>query len=244
MNDEVNREGEESARLGKSHRELWEVVCSEIRQLIISGDFAPGERLVEATLAERFAVSRGPVRTALMELERVGLVTAIPRRGMHVTTLRRADIDELFDVTMALERMAAREASDRATPDQVARLYQLLDDLDAAQHRTDAMAAVEADLELHRQLLVASGNRRLLQLWNQISEEIRFVIAVTQRALPEIEWANHNRPIIEAVAQGDGDLAERAVESCFSVAHAEIRALSAESFDLYIGRGKRAGARG
>ena len=65
------------------------------------------------------------------------------------------------------------------------------------------MAAVEADLELHRELMRTSGNRRMLQLWNQISEQIRFVIAVTQHALPEIAWAHYNRPIIEAVASGD-----------------------------------------
>ena len=84
----------ESGRLAGLHRELWELVCAEIRNLIISGEFAPGERLVEAALADRFAVSRGPVRRALMELERMGLVTSSARRGVHVATFSRADIDE------------------------------------------------------------------------------------------------------------------------------------------------------
>jgi DNA-binding GntR family transcriptional regulator len=232
----------EPGRLSGLHRELWELVCAEIRNLIISGEFAPGERLVEAALADRFAVSRGPVRRALMELERMGLVTSSARRGVNVATFRRADIDELFDVTMALERMAAREAAEQATPEQVARLFELLDELDEAQRSEDPMRAIEADLELHRQLMTASHNRRLLQLWMQIAEEIRFVIAVAQRALPEIEWANYNRPIIEAVAEGDTALAEQAVESCFTVAHAEIRALSADAFDLHTGRAKKTGA--
>jgi DNA-binding GntR family transcriptional regulator len=229
----------ESGRLRGLHRELWELVCAEIRTLIITGEFAPGERLVEAVLADRFAVSRGPVRRALMELERMGLVTSSSRRGVRVATFARADIDELFDVTMALERMAAREAADQASPEQVARLFELLDELDEAQRSEEAPRAIEADLELHRHLMVASGNRRLLQLWSQISEEIRFVIAVAQRALPDIEWANYNRPIIEAVAERDAALAEQAVESCFTVAHAEIRALSADAFDLHTGRAKK-----
>jgi DNA-binding FadR family transcriptional regulator len=116
----------------------------------------------------------------------------------------------------------------------------LLDERDRPPQSVEPQDAVEADLELHRQLMRASGNRRLLQLWTQISEEIRFVIAVTQRALPEVEWANYNRPIIEAVAKGDADLAEQAVVSCFTAAHAEIRALSAEAFDAYTGRARRA----
>jgi DNA-binding GntR family transcriptional regulator len=157
---------------------------------------------------------------------------------MQVTSFGRSDIDELFDVTLALERMAAREATESASDEQLARLHELLDRLDQAQHSGDQRAAVEADLELHRQLMKASGNRRLLRLWTEISEEIRFVIGVAQRAMPEIEWANYNRPIIEAVASRDPELAEQAVVSCFTVAHEEIRALSAEAFDLHTGRAR------
>jgi DNA-binding GntR family transcriptional regulator len=222
---------------------LWEVVCGEIRNLIISGEFAPGERLVEASLAERFGVSRGPVRTALMELERVGLVRSTPRRGVQVATFVREDVDELFDVTLALERMAAREAVENASAEQVERLGELLERLDEAQRSGDQTAAIEADLELHRHLVKASGNRRLLKLWTEISEEIRFVIAVVQRALPDVEWAGYNRPIIDAVASRDAERAERAVVSCFTEAHEEIRALSAEAFDLHTGKAKKPAAR-
>jgi len=220
----------ESSPLAVTHRELWEVVRDEIRNLIIRGEFVPGERLVEAVLAERFGVSRGPVRAALRELEQVGLVTSVPRRGMQVTTFGRADIDELFDVTLALERMAAREATESASDAQLQRLYELLDDLDEAQQSDDLRAAVEADLELHRQLMKASGNRRLLKLWTAVSDEIRFVISVVQRAMPDVQWASYNRPIVEAVANRDAERAEQAVVSCFTVAREEIRALSAEAF--------------
>jgi DNA-binding GntR family transcriptional regulator len=219
-----------SAELGHAHRELWEVVCDELRNLIIGGEFEPGEPLAEAALAARFAVSRGPVRTALRELERVGLVAAVPRRGMQVATFERTDIDELFDVTLGLERMAARTAAELATPEQVRRLHELLDELDTAQHCETALDAVDADLEFHRHLVALSGNRRLLDLWLQISEEIRFVIAVTQRSLPEVEWASFNRPIVDAIGSGDPDQAEAAVVACFTEAHAEIRARSSEAF--------------
>ena len=232
-------EGSSPPALGSAHLELWEVVRAEIRNLIISGEFAPGERLVESTLAERFQVSRGPVRTALMELERVGLVESVPRKGIQVATFERTDIDELFDVTLAIERMAAREAAERASEEQIVRLNELLEELGAAQRSGDQEAAVEADLALHRELMTASGNRRLLRIWTEMSEEIRFVIGVAQRALPEIEWARYNRPIIEAVARREPELAELAVSSCFDNAHAEIRGLSAEAFDVHTGRSKK-----
>ena len=221
----------EHGTLGAAHQELWSVVRDEIRRLIILGEVAPGERLVETALAERFAVSRGPVRTALAELERVGLVTSIARRGTYVTTFSREDIDELFDVTCALERLAARDAAEHASPKDVSRLEDLLLELGEAQRSGDPAETVVADVELHRHLMLASGNRRLARLWVAISEEIQFVIAVTQRALPEVEWALYNLPIIEALRRRDPDGAERAVVHCFEHAHDEIRALSSEAFD-------------
>jgi DNA-binding GntR family transcriptional regulator len=211
-------------------------VCDELRHLIIGGEFVPGERLTEAALAERFDVSRGPVRTALMELERVGLVTSVPRRGMQVATFERQDIDELYDATLALERMAARWAAEHAPPEHVAWLHELQHELDRAQQSGDAWATIEAELEFHRALMRSSGNRRLLQLWMQLSEQIRFVIAVTQRALPDVQWARYERPIVEAIERGDVDGAERAVVSCFTEAHAEIDALSSEAFDVLTGQ--------
>jgi DNA-binding GntR family transcriptional regulator len=237
--DMDTRESAVTSPLRGTHLELWELVRAEIRKLIIIGEFAPGERLVESALAERFQVSRGPIRTALMELERVGLVVSVPRRGIQVATFDRSDIDELFDVVKALERMAAREAAERASDEQVERLGELIDELSDAQRGGDVPTVIEADLALHRELMLASGNRRLYRIWSDISEQLRFVVRVTQRAMPEIDWAPYNRPIVEAVAARDPDRAEQAVASCFDVAHEQVRGLSVEAFDLYTGRTRR-----
>ena len=228
--------GSTSHELGNVHRELWHVVRDEIRALIIQGEIAPGERLVETVLADRFAVSRGPVRTALMELERVGLVTSIPRRGMYVSTFSRTDIDELYGVNCALERLAARDAAVVITDAQVDHLASLLNELAATQESGDPAELIEAELDLHRGLMHASGNARLVRLWEQIIEEIRFVIAVTQRAMPEVFWASYELPIIEGLRARDPDAAERAVVECFNVAHDKIRALSEDAFDRSTGR--------
>jgi DNA-binding GntR family transcriptional regulator len=221
--------------LGANHQELWNAVCEELRSLIVTGEFAPGERLVETALAERFGVSRGPVRSALVELERVGLVTSVARRGTYVAQFSRADIDELFAVTCALERLAAREAATHATAEQVGRLEELLLDLGTAQRRGDRAKTVFADLDLHHELMAVSGNQRLLRLWMQISEEIRFVIGITQRALPDVEWALYNLPIVEALRRRDPDAAARAVDACFAGAHDKMRALSDAAFQRAMG---------
>src|SRR5690554_2169621 len=122
--------GSNSPTVGQAHRELWQAVRDEITKLVISGEFRPGERLLGAALAERFDVSRGTVQTALAELERAGLVRSTPRRGVQVATFERKDIDELMDATLALERAAVRWTAERASEAEVARLKELLGDLD------------------------------------------------------------------------------------------------------------------
>jgi DNA-binding GntR family transcriptional regulator len=230
---------EATQELGNAHRELWHVVRDEIRTLIIRGEVAPGERLVETVLAERFAVSRGPVRTALTELERVGLVTSVPRRGMYVSTFSRRDIDQLYGVNLTLERLAAREAAHVVTDEQLDQLQHRLDVLARTQESGTPEELIEDVLELHRAMVHSSGNARLIRLWEQISEEVRFVVAVTQRAMPDTFWASYELPIVEALRARDPDAAERAVEHCFNTAHAEIRALSEDAFERSTGRRKR-----
>lgn len=235
--------GPTSPTLGQAHRELWQAVRDEITKLVISGEFLPGERLLGAALAERFDVSRGTVQTALAELERAGLVHSTPRRGVQVATFERKDIDELMDATLALERAAVRWTAERASEAEIARLKELLSALDRAEHGSDRPATVAAELEFHRELMRACGNRRLLQLWTQLSEQIRFVISVVQRALPHFEWALYEKPVLDAIEARDPKTAEAELVRCFEVAHAELNALSQEAFDALTGRARTAEVR-
>ncbi len=218
--------------LGASHPELWNALYQELRRLIVTGEFEPGERLLEARLAERFAVSRGPVRDALAELERVGLVTSRARRGTYVATFTENDIDELLYVTCGLEQLAARQAAMHATSEQIAQLNHLLGELDETQARGDTAGVIEADLELHRHLVEASGNRRLLRLWLEISEQTRFVVATVQRNLPEVRWEPRLRLIVDAVMDKDPQAAEDAVEAAFQEAHVKLRLGSRRAFEF------------
>src|SRR5439155_2242489 len=88
--------------------QLWEAVLERMRTAILAGDLAPGSKLVETELAERFGTSRGPVREAIRELAREGLVVELPRRGTVVTTLTARDLAEVYAVREALEVAASR----------------------------------------------------------------------------------------------------------------------------------------
>lgn len=201
----------------------WQVIRRVLRDDIISGSLRPDEVLSEAQLAQRFGVSRGPVRTALQDLARVGLVVGgASRRRVRVATFGRKDIDELYEVQMGIERSAVRTAVGRVTGDDVARLYELLDELGAAQASGDPGRLIDADLAFHEHIFRLSDNRRLYELWLQVSEQVRCVIGITHRSSPEIRWAEFNRPIADAIAAADIDAAEQAVTTCFLTAHAGV----------------------
>ena len=89
---------------------LRDVVFNTLRQAIITGEFAPGERLMEIALAERLGVSRTPVREAIRKLELEGLVTMIPRRGAEVAQITEKNLKDVLEVRRALD--AVTEAGD------------------------------------------------------------------------------------------------------------------------------------
>src|ERR1043166_4552501 len=86
-------------------------IRARLRQAILRGDFAPGERLREVEIAAQHQVSRGPVREALLQLEQEGLVLLRRNRGAIVARLSRQDLEEVYSLRLALERLAAARAA-------------------------------------------------------------------------------------------------------------------------------------
>ena len=97
---------------------LRDVVFNILRQAIITGEFAPGERLMEIALAERLGVSRTPVREAIRKLELEGLVVMIPRKGAEVAKITEKDLRDILDVRCALEELSASLAAEKINEEQ------------------------------------------------------------------------------------------------------------------------------
>ena len=124
-------------------------VADQLRIQIITGQLAPSANLREAELALRFAVSRGPVREALKTLEREGLIVSRRNCGSAVAVLSDADIDEIFELRLALEMLAVRHAARNRTRDDLAAMAAVLDelaDLGAAAH---PIKLAELDVAFH-----------------------------------------------------------------------------------------------
>src|SRR5438874_11414386 len=115
-----------TATIGAGHRPLRDKVVDELRRRIIDGVYEPGDRLTEERLADDFGVSRNPVREAIRVLEAEGFLRAQPRRGDVVAQMSVQDVEDLFDVRMSLEELAARLAAQRRGPDDSEVLNKLL----------------------------------------------------------------------------------------------------------------------
>jgi DNA-binding GntR family transcriptional regulator len=124
-------------------------VAADIRERIVSGTYAPGQRLVEADLTEEHGVSRGAVRTALIQLEQAGLVERVANRGARVRTI---DVDEsvrLMEVRMVVEGLCAAKAAENATPADIGELREIAAAMTAAVRAGEAIAYSDLNARLH-----------------------------------------------------------------------------------------------
>ncbi|WP_306396028.1 GntR family transcriptional regulator [Telluria beijingensis] len=144
-------------------------VVSHLRDLVLSGELAPGERIVEIPFAARLGVSRTPLRLALIELETEGLLERLPTRGYRVRSFSLEDIAEAVDVRGVLEGMAARIVAERGASsaelasleDVVRRGRALLDTASRPGAVLDAEAWRAINGQFHRLLVTTANNRAL-----------------------------------------------------------------------------------
>jgi DNA-binding GntR family transcriptional regulator len=154
-------------------RGLADEVADRIRDAIFDGGYGLGSQLREVELAEALGVSRGPVREALLRLEREGLVRGEWHRGTTVTELSDEDVAELDSLRAALDGLAVRLVVDRA-PDEA------LDAIDAVVRRMDRAAdeheMVRCDLGFHDAVYAATGHRRLQEAWQAIRSQVHLFL--------------------------------------------------------------------
>lgn len=139
-------------------------VLEELRRAILSGDLRPGEPIRQDALAERFGVSRVPLREALKILEGEGQVVYRPRRGYIVAELSLDDLLEVYRIREILEAEAARRAMEKITDDDLDRLADAERDVERAGRDGDVLAMSEANRRFHFALIEAAGMPRLIRL--------------------------------------------------------------------------------
>ncbi|MCC7320250.1 MAG: GntR family transcriptional regulator [Rubellimicrobium sp.] len=187
---------------------------SLILEAIDSHIYRPGDRLVESELAERFGMSRTPIREALQRLETQSLL-ARDGRSLIVASLDHNQLAELYVVRGELEGLAARLAARHATPEEVSVLREM-----AEAHRLltgDPAALSRANRRFHRQIHLASHNRFLVQQLDLVHRSMALLASssLVAEGRPQATIAEHDA-IVRAIEAGDGEGAERALRDHIS----------------------------
>jgi DNA-binding GntR family transcriptional regulator len=154
---------------------LSHAVAAQLKQLIYSGEFPPGERLNEAALALRMGTSRGPIREAIKVLAGLGLVTAVPNRGVFVRQLSLREMIEVYELRALVFGHAAGRACENLTDASKAQFEAFLDGMDAACDAQDGTRYYELNLQFHALILAMSNNRRAQQAYDDYVKELHLV---------------------------------------------------------------------
>jgi DNA-binding GntR family transcriptional regulator len=162
-----------------ARRSLADDVADRLRDAILSGSFQPGEPLREEQLAASLDVSRGPVREALVQLEREGLVIVRRHRGATVARLSQADAEEVYSLRLALERLAVQRAVVSATEADFAAMEDILDAFRAASiGEPSAKEIADLDVRFHDLIYRAAHHQRLYDCWaNLRSQTFLFLLS-------------------------------------------------------------------
>ncbi len=199
---------------------LVEMTTRRLRDEILSGTLAPGQRLIEEQICQRFSISGSPVRESLRLLAQQGLVAHLPRRGVRVAIWSDEDIRQLFEIRAVLERYAITSALPLARAgerDPLAEVKRHLERMDQAQQVEDDLAKDDAHRDFHAAIVALAGNHQLDLMYEPIMLKLQRPMAVNLRAeaaeLGPDEGLRRHAELIDALATDDADLVLTALEN-------------------------------
>ena len=218
-------------------RHLWEQIADELRVSILSGELTPGTRLITSECAERWGVSRGPVREALMALENEGIVVSTRRHGTVVGTTSIVDLEEVLSVREAIETFAGVDVCNLGsdiTQADLRNLGDLLKVIEAEKEQGKYEAARNHDLDFHQALVDLAGNSRFSGIYRQmLSQNRHHVRAIDPARWPLVGWTDMRAlhyAIFDAVVAGD----EQAVLEAIAAHYRFARWRASEPFEANV----------
>lgn len=191
-----------------SHMTLRERIVESIRNAIVNGQLPSGTRITEPEFAEKFGISRTPIREAFRQLESEGFLSVMPRKGAIVVSLSARDVSNFYDLKMVLEGYAARSAVKTLSAADITKLETVNRQLEAASHKKNLRRILVLHNEFHDIILRACGNEKLHAIVrNMITQFQRFRLILATPGKIEGSIRQHEA-IIEAFRKKDAELAE------------------------------------
>lgn len=208
-------------------------VYDQLKNDIADFKLVPGDRFTENSVSERLAVSRTPVRQALVRLQQEGYVEVMFRSGWRVLPFDFAKFEQLYDLRMVLETTAAQRLCDERlrTPNPIDRL--MLDELMAlwlvpvAQRSSDTLQVSQWDEAFHATLVAAAGNPEMLRVHSEVTQRIRIIrrLDFTKQARIDTTFDEHGK-ILNAIHAKRGDQAAMLLRVHIETSQAEVRKIT------------------
>ncbi len=189
---------------------LAEKLAGEIGQAILGGDFPPGMRLDEHMLAERFAVSRTPVREALRQVAATGLIEVRPRRGAIVTSITAEQLAELFVAMGEIEATCARLSALGMNPIERRRLESFHSEMAQMAEAGDEKAYADSNARFHQMIYAGAHNRVLLEMATNLRSRLDPFRRAQFRAPGRLMRSHQEHDaVVSAIMSGDGSAAHQ-----------------------------------
>jgi DNA-binding GntR family transcriptional regulator len=198
-------------------------VLDALREAILIGRYADGDRLIEDRIARELETSRGPVREALRQLEHEGLVVSYPYRGAVVLGVSDEEVHQvLIPIRLTLEKFSFTKAQERMTEQDFAELAKEVWLMGEAGRDGDLLRSVEADIRFHEFVLSCSGQPHTTQIWGSIAPRIRAYFFRYGRWSDLTRIAHEHDDLLSALRSDDHKNLMRVVERHIAVRAPDI----------------------
>ncbi|MCC0178026.1 GntR family transcriptional regulator [Waterburya agarophytonicola K14] len=206
---------------------LRQQVYQALKQIILKGDLASGERVVETKLAEWLQVSRTPIREAIGQLKREQLIVSKPNGGFRVATLSVADAAQLYDCRIALEQLSVADACEQITSKQLKQLEKCVlvaeKSVKSESSESDSSKLLEIDYQFHHLIAESSNNQWLLALLEQVFDKMALLRVQTTKHNPQVlEIRLEHREVYQTIALKNVDLARSTIREHLIASKARV----------------------
>jgi DNA-binding GntR family transcriptional regulator len=205
-----------------------------IKEAILSFRLKPGQSLVESDLANQLAISKTPVRDALMKLQQEGLVEKIPYTGTYVAEINRQNLIDIFQIRSVLEGLATRIATNNLNETEISKLQIIIDGHAVSATNNDITAASKYNAQFHDAIIQISTNKWLAQILSNFDDHLkRYRILSNYQSDRLKKSVEEHQAVLNAMAHKDPDSAEDLMRSHLLSA---LEDLKNQDFDELIKR--------
>ena len=203
---------------------LQEFAYQKCQELIGSGELIPGKLYSESAMSKQLGISRTPLRTALQQLEKEGLIIRLPQRGFYVYEFKEKDIEELFAIRKAIEGYAVEHIAKTQAEVGLKKAKQHLSAQQDARQSDDYSVFIREDRKFHENLVKALDNKRLVTIYSDLRQSIELIgLKRFKMNSQRNQSISEHKAIIQAIENGDPLAAREAVYNHLDMAMMSLK---------------------